>query len=102
MKSPIECNTIEEIRQEIDALDRQIIEALGRRFGYVKAITRFKKTEVEVRAAERYNAVLQARREWAAEAGLDPDVIEQMYRQLIGYFIDAEMKELGLVKSGQP
>ena len=56
----------------------------------------------DVRAIDRYNAVLLARRQWAVEAGLDPDVIEQMYKLLIGHFIDAEMKELGLVKNGQP
>ncbi len=96
MKAPADCNSIEEIRDAIDSLDRQIVESLGRRFDYVKAITRFKKTESDVRAPDRYNAVLTQRRVWAAEAGLAPDVVEQMYRLLIAYFIDEEMKELDL------
>jgi isochorismate pyruvate lyase len=55
-----------------------------------------------VRAAARYQAVLQARRAWAAEAGLDPDVVEHMYRLLMDHFIAEEMKDLGLVDISQP
>lgn len=102
MKAPDECTSIEDVRQAIDAIDREILDALGHRFEYVKAITRFKKTEAEVRAQERYDTVLQARREWAAERGLSPDVVEQMYRLLIEYFIDEEMKDLGLVDANRP
>ena len=101
MKEPNECRSIEDVREAIDAIDREIIVALGRRFEYVKAITRFKKTEEEVRATGRYQAVLRARREWAADEGIDPDIVEQIYRLLIEYFIEEEMKELGLLESGQ-
>ena len=97
MKAPDECTSIQEVRDAIDAIDCDIIEALALRFQYVKAITRFKKTEQEVRADERYNAVIQARRHWADERGLNPDIIEEMYRRLIEHFIDEEMKDLGLV-----
>lgn len=100
MKSPEECTTIDEVRQEIDRLDRTIIEALGHRFGYVKAVTRFKKSPVDVQAPARYAQVLSTRRTWAEEAGLNPDVIEQIYRDLLAYFIDEEMKQMS-VNSGQ-
>lgn len=102
MKEPNECTSIEDVREAIDAIDRDIIGALAHRFQYVKAITRFKKTEAEVRATDRYHAVLRARRQWAAEAGLNPDVVEQMYRLLIEHFIEEELKDLGLVDAGQP
>ncbi|NJN84617.1 MAG: chorismate mutase family protein [Caldilineaceae bacterium] len=94
VKSPAECNTIEEIRAEIDRIDRQLLSLLGERFGYVKAITRFKKTEEDVRAPQRYQAVLTQRRAWAEDEGLDPDVIEQIYKDLIAYFIAEELKDL--------
>ncbi len=101
MKTPDECSTIQEVRGAIDEIDNQIIEALALRFQYVKAVTRYKKTKEDVLANDRYNAVIEARREWAAASGLDPDVIEEMYRTLIGHFIDEEMKDLGLVDTGQ-
>lgn len=96
MKSPAECTTIEEVRAAIDALDREIVAKLGERFQYVKAITRFKKTADDVRAPDRRQAVIAARRVWAAEAGLDPDVVEQMYTLLIDHFVAVELQALGL------
>lgn len=102
MKAPAECTSIEDVRAAIDAIDQDIVRALGLRFEYVKAITRFKKTETDVRAPDRYHAVLQARRAWAQAAGLDPDVVEQMYRLLIEHFIAEEMKDLGLAGADRP
>ena len=97
MKAPDDCSSIEEIREAIDSIDHEIVAALGRRFEYVKAIMRFKSTADDVRAPERYQAVLQQRRTWAAQVGLDADVVEQLYRDLIGYFIAHEMAALGEV-----
>jgi isochorismate pyruvate lyase len=97
MKAPQECASIEDIRFAIDTLDHEILELLGKRFQYVKAITHFKKTADDVRAPVRRAQVLQQRRIWAAEQGINPDVIEQMYSLLIDYFISAEMQEMGIV-----
>jgi isochorismate pyruvate lyase len=36
--------------------------------------------------------MLQQRRVWAEDARLNPDVIEKLYRDLVNYFIDEEMK----------
>jgi isochorismate pyruvate lyase len=37
--------------------------------------------------------MLEARRRWAEENGLDPSVIEDLYRTLVSYFVDREMDE---------
>lgn len=36
--------------------------------------------------------MLDARRQWTTEEGLDPDVIENVYRTLVDYFIQREMR----------
>ena len=100
LKPPGECSSMEEIREAIDEIDHEIVAAIGRRFEYVKAIMRFKSTADDVRAPQRYQAVLQQRREWATEEGLDPDVIEKLYRNLIDYFIAHEMTILKAFASG--
>ena len=92
MKAPDECTTLEEVRAEIDRLDRQVIALLGQRFAYVRAAAKFKTSETGVRAPERFEAMLRERRRWAEEAGLSPDAIEQMYRDLVTYFMEEEMK----------
>ena len=94
MKPADQCTTIEEVREAIDQLDKEILETLGRRFEYVKAVTRFKKNKAAVRAPKRFNEVIQQRRAKAEEVGLDPDIIEQMYRLLIEHFIEVEKEML--------
>ena len=90
MKPPEQCQTLEEVRTEIDRIDREIVALLGRRAGYVHAAARFKPTEEAVAAPERQAAMFRARREWAVEQDLDPDFIENLYRELIAYFIQRE------------
>ena len=94
MKLPEECNTITDVRNEIDNLDRQIIELLGKRFLYVKKIVDFKSNEEDVIARKRYEEVLRIRRDWAKIQNLDPEIIEIIYKTLIKYFIDEQMKML--------
>ena len=92
MKNPDECANIQEVRDEIDIIDREVIEALSKRFQYVIAAARFKTSEASVRAPDRFQAMLQQRREWASESGLNPDVVENIYRDLVNYYIQEELK----------
>ena len=92
MKSPEHCESMTDIRTEIDRLDRQVLALLGQRFAYVKAASKFKTSETTVRAPERLQAMLQQRRVWAEEEGLNADAIEKMYQDLVNHFIDEEMK----------
>ena len=92
MKSPNQCRNMTEIRAGIDALDRQVIELLGKRFAYVQAASQFKTSETSVKAPERFKAMLQQRRIWAKEEGLNPDAIERLYKDLVNHFIEEEMK----------
>ena len=96
MKSPSSCKNKEEIRQAIDELDRKIISLIGKRYQYVKEIVKYKeKTPDAIVAKERYNLVIASRRALAEENGLNPDIIEEMYKRLLQYFIQ---EELDLIK----
>jgi len=83
---------MEDIRAEIDIMDQQIIKLLAQRFDYVKAAAKFKTSPDAVRAKARFDAMIQTRRQWASENGLSPDVIENIYTELVNYFISEEMK----------
>jgi len=80
-----------DIRAEIDAIDHQVVALIGKRAGYVAAASKFKTSQSSVQAPERQKAMLQQRREWAEQEGLSPDVIEQMYRDLVAYFVGEEL-----------
>jgi isochorismate pyruvate lyase len=84
------CASLEEVRAQIDRIDRDIVRLIGERAHYVKAAARFKDSEHAVSAPERFAAMLQARRQWASDAGLSPDIIETIYRDLVTYFIEQE------------
>jgi isochorismate pyruvate lyase len=92
MPDPDGCQSLAEVRSEIDRIDEQIIALLGRRAGYVHAAARFKTSEAAVAAPERQAAMLEERRRWATREGLDPDVIEKLYRDLVDYFIARELE----------
>lgn len=89
---PDVCSGMDDIRREIDHLDRTIVALIGRRAQYVVAAAKFKTSETAVRAPERYANMLLQRREWAVEEGLNPDVIEKLYSDLVQHFISEEMR----------
>ena len=99
-KVPTECSGMEDIRAEIDRLDKTIITLIGKRFQYVQAAAKFKTSESSVRAPERFKAMLQQRRLWAQEQGLSPDAIEKLYSDLVNHFIEEEMKRWRSEASG--
>jgi len=90
--TPAQCTGMVDIRDEIDLLDSAIIQLIGKRYQYVQAAAKFKTSETAVRAPERFKAMLLQRREWALEQGLNPDVIEKLYSDLVSYFIQEEME----------
>jgi isochorismate pyruvate lyase len=96
MKNPKDCETIDDIRNEIDNIDNQIITLLGARYQFIKEIVKFKKSEKDVIAKKRYGQVFEVRRRWAVEKGIDPDVIENIYKILLQYFIEEQKKMLRL------
>jgi len=92
ISSPESCKNIDEIRSAIDAIDLEVIQLIGKRFKYVKAASKFKVNEEAVKAPERFKNMLLQRRNWASIEGLNPDVIEKVYRDLVNYFISEEIK----------
>lgn len=91
-KRACHCTDMTEIRAEIDRIDRKVISLFGERYEFVKAASQFKKSPDQVKAQSRFDAMLQERRLWAEERGLNPDLIEKIYRDLVTWFISEEMK----------
>jgi len=92
MKEAKQCQNIEEIRDIIDQIDYQILELFGKRFEYVKAIVKFKSDQEEIVARDRQLEVLQKRKEWAKEFGLDPKLFEEIYKILINWNVQKELE----------
>lgn len=86
--------TLTDIREGIDAIDREIVALIARRQQWVARAGALKRDESGVRAPSRVDEVIARVRRMAAEAGAAPDVVEGAYRAMIAGFIDLEMSML--------
>jgi isochorismate pyruvate lyase len=81
------------VRENIDRIDRDIVKLISERSSYVRQAARFKKTKDDVKAPDRVEQVIANKRAYAKEIGLDPDLVERIYRIIISCFIDQELKD---------
>lgn len=87
----MKCVSIEQVRENIDRIDSEIIRLIAERGEYVAQAASFKKTGNAVRDNSRVEAVIKNARSKAEQYGASPDLIEAVYREMIGRFIDSEM-----------
>ena len=87
------CNTLDEVRANIDRIDDNIIKLIAERGTYVSQASKFKKNEDGVRDTSRVEKVIQKVREKAEFYGASPDMVEALYREMISRFINMEMSE---------
>ena len=84
---------MEDIRQRIDDLDRDIVALIANRGACVARAAHFKKDSNDVKAPQRVEQVIEKVRSLSKELGADPDLVEQVYRTMIREFIKAELTE---------
>lgn len=89
----MKCNSLEEVRQNIDRIDSAIIGLIAERGQYVIQAAAFKKTEDGVRDSSRIERVIANVRQKAADSGADPEMVEALYREMISRFVSKEMAE---------
>jgi len=74
-------NQLEQLRDEIDDIDREIIEAIGIRMRIIEKIGDYKKdNNVTVFQLERWKEILETRQEWGKAKLLDKNFIEELYK----------------------
>ena len=81
--SPAECRTMAEVRQGVDALDRQIVALIGERFRYMDAAARIKPVREAVRDEARKAEVLANVAAHAAAAGVPAEAAAELYERLV-------------------
>ena len=93
---PQDCHTMPALRAEIDALDKSLIALLATRAGYIdRAIDLKQINGWPARIPERVEDVVTNVRNCAVAEGLDPDLVETLWRQLIDWSIAREAQVLG-------
>ena len=93
IKEPRNCKSIQDVRDAIDVIDREILRLFAKRLDYVKEIVKYKKNNEEsIVARERKEQVLQQRENWAKELKLDEEMIEQIFRIVIDKNIQIQIE----------
>ncbi|WP_299670020.1 chorismate mutase [uncultured Ruegeria sp.] len=93
---PQDCNSMQELRVQIDKLDRQLIEMLVTRVSYIDRASELKPGEgLPARIPDRVEEVVQKVRAGSHEAGMDPELAERLWRILIEWSIAREERVLG-------
>lgn len=80
---PSECRTMAEVREGVDALDRELVALLAVRQGYMDAAARIKPQRGAVRDEGRIEDVVAKVRAAAKAAGLSEAIAEPVWRTLI-------------------
>ena len=93
-KDPKDCQSLEEVRNEIDKIDEFIISLFSERHKYVEEIVRFKHDKDAIIAQERKDLVILQRKNWAASSGLNADTFEKIYTLLVDSNIQHELELL--------
>ena len=91
---PRACSTLGEVRASIDEVDRRIVELLAERGAYALQAARFKRGAGTVKDPVREDQVIANVRTLAARRGVDPELVETLYRDLIAGLVRAEQASL--------
>jgi isochorismate pyruvate lyase len=90
---PKDCETMAEVRQGVDATDRELMALLERRFGYMRAAARIKSGRDDVRDEVRKAEVIANAAKDAQERGLPAEKLAQIWDELVETSIAYELTE---------
>jgi isochorismate pyruvate lyase len=86
-----QCQTMPELRQEIDILDQKIVEMIAIRKSYMDQAAIIKKKRDQVRDEDRVEDVISKITSHAHHVGADSTLIVKIYRQMIEWSINYEL-----------
>ena len=72
----MKCNSLEEVRKNIDSIDDKIIKLIAEHSYYVRQAAYFKKSKTDVKAADRVEKIIKKVGEKAKIYGCSLDVVE--------------------------
>ncbi|TKD21813.1 chorismate mutase [Rhodobacter capsulatus] len=96
MKEPSEITSMAELRAEIDALDLRLVALLADRARFIDRAAELKPAEgMPARIKARVEEVVNNARTAAEARGMDPELIEAMWRMMVEWSIAREERVLG-------
>ena len=87
------CNSLEEVRTEIDALDFKLVELISERSHLIRQAAAFKDSVDEVKAEDRIEFIMQRVRHRAIEMSVSPNMISELFEIMINEMVETEISE---------
>jgi isochorismate pyruvate lyase len=80
---PFDCTIMSEVRAGVDDVDRELVELLGRRFGYMAAAARIKTEAAAVRDEARKAQVIDNVKGYARSSGVPEPLVGALWELLV-------------------
>jgi isochorismate pyruvate lyase len=93
------CQSLQEVRDEIDKVDEQIIKLIAERKDYVKQAAKFKHSVDEIKAIDRVDDVLDKVRHQALSLSLSPNLVAEIYQRMINDMVETEISQFRNTKT---
>ena len=95
VKTAKECFEMSEVRAEIDRIDRALVDLIAERFSYVDRAWQLKQLSGDGAVVPwRIQQVIDRMVARAEERKVSPALIEALWRQMIGWFLQYEEERL--------
>ncbi|MEQ1931455.1 MAG: chorismate mutase [Parvularculaceae bacterium] len=90
------CQTQDDVRGEIDRVDKAIVDLLGERWSYIDRMWELKRAQGAAGASVpwRNREVIDGVRSRAAQKGFPPEMAEALWRLIIGWGIQYQDEKL--------
>lgn len=99
VKAPLDCNSMTELRDEIDAIDASLVALLSRRCKYIDRAVALKTREgLPPRTTDRIASMMDRIRLLAEEQEVDPELAETLWTALIEWGIAYEARAMDAEK----
>lgn len=87
------CNSLEEVRFEIDILDTKLVDLIAQRSHLIRQAASFKNSVEEVKAEDRIDFIMQKARHQALKLGISPNMITELFSIMIDEMVETEISE---------
>ncbi|SCK06606.1 chorismate mutase [Vogesella sp. LIG4] len=88
-----DCRNLNEVREQIDRLDRAIVSLIAERGVYVQQAAGFKPGAEPEEDGKRIDQVMRRVGRLAGELGADAALTAKIYRTMIGHFVESERRQ---------
>ncbi len=88
------CQTMDEVRAQIDRVDKELVDLLAERWTFVDRAWFFKRSPDEASVPWRNRDVIEKVSSRAKEQGMPPEMAEALWRMIIGFGIQYEEERL--------